>query len=43
MNYKKNFRQFIQLIVNIYQHKLDNIILPSTLCIPPEDNFPSLI
>ena len=26
MNYKINFQQFIQLIANIYQYKVDNII-----------------
>ena len=35
INYKGNLKQFVRLISNICQYKLDNIILPnSILCMP---------
>ena len=49
LNYKRNLKQFIRLFANIYQYKVDNIILPiSTLGMSPKNkmimfDFPSLI
>ena len=49
LNYKRNLKQFIRLFANIYQYKVDNIILPiSTLGMSPKNKmimfyFPSLI
>ena len=49
INHKRNLKQFIRLIANIYQYKIENIILlKGTLCIPPKSktfsfNFPDLI
>ena len=49
INYKRNLKQFIQLIANIYQLKVDNIILLNrALCTLPKNkmftfNFSSLI